>query len=69
MKEIVTMWIVFQLIAIGIAGVSLHNEIVNKTYDCKRGVVPEWVGAVFPLVTFVPETQFSIDYCKLNKPL
>lgn len=63
-KDIFVIWIIIQLIIIGIAGVSVKNEIVNQTYDCERVILPMWVGICFPLVLFVSNDLGVKEYCK-----
>lgn len=56
-------WITLQLILIGMVSVSITNDVVNKKYNCTREVSPEFVGALFPLVAFVPENPAVREYC------
>lgn len=64
MKEPFIIWITLQLMMIGAAGADLNNRIVNKTYDCKREVVPVWFGIIFPLAFFVPANPQATRYCE-----
>lgn len=64
MKDLVVVWLVWQLMVIGLAGVSMHNKVVNKTYECAATEeVPMWMGVAVPLVAFAPAPQEVIDYC------
>ena len=58
-------WIVFQLIVIGIANVSIHNDIVNKVYKCpaKTQTISIVYGVIFPLALFTTEDREIIEYC------
>ena len=56
MKELFIIWITFQLIVIGAVCVQIDNDIKNKTLDCSKleDDTPEWKGALYPLVVFIP---------------
>jgi hypothetical protein len=57
-------WITLQLVLIGIAGVSINNEIIDKTYVCKGNEkVSVIYGALLPLTTMIPNTKQINDYC------
>jgi len=69
MKNIFIGWITFQLIAIGLAGVSTHNEMENNIYVCppKTNTLPILMGAVFPLAYFVSSDYLDTEeYCLLQ---
>lgn len=67
MKEIFIGWIMFQLIMIGIAGVSIHNEQIEGTYKCPAGKkISVIYGAIFPLALFAIEDRNTIEYCKIK---
>jgi len=73
MKDLFIIWIIFQLVLIGVSGVSMHNEIQNETYDCEiRETISPWIGAVLPLVFFMGDSldKEVNNYCenKVNQP-
>ena len=60
-------WIIFQLISIGISGVDIYNQMVKKTYVCDtKETIPVLMGVVLPLALFVPETSGGKYYCSLQ---
>ena len=64
MKELFIVWITFQLIMIGVASSSIHNDMVNKTFKChEREKIPLVFGAIFPLAVFADTTAKVRDYC------
>ena len=64
MIKIFIIWLMFQLVVIGIAGVSIYNEIIDKTYDCPKGEkISVIYGAIFPLAFFVTEDRYIVEYC------
>ena len=63
MKDILIMWILIQLIVIGMASTVRNNEILTDEYICKREQRQPWVGAVVPLSMFVPESLIYKEYC------
>ena len=58
-------WIAFQLIIIGIAGISIHNDVINKTYKCPTGEFSIWIGVAVPLVMFAPDIKEARQYCEI----
>ena len=65
MKEFFYFWITIQLIVIGYASVCISNEIKQEVYKCPtKETVTTWVGVLFPLIAFVPETNQEIKYCE-----
>jgi hypothetical protein len=63
MKDLFILWIIIQLVILGMVEVNVHNEILQKTYDCKQEVAPAWFGAAFPLIIFVPDNTAIHKYC------
>lgn len=68
MKDLFIIWIIMQLILIGIGMASIHNQIVDKTLKCvKDEKISEWWTAFIPLVVFIPDTTELTDYCSKFK--
>lgn len=65
MKTLLASWIIYQLLVIGMASVSAHNKIIDKTYVCNERTqkISVIYGAVFPLALFVPENSEMKSYC------
>lgn len=67
MKNLLIIWVIFQLIIIGVASVSIHNKVFFKTYECgATQEVPLYIGILMPLNAFTANPQVAIDYC-VNK--
>ena len=70
MKNFLATWIVFQLIVIGWAGVSVNNDMARGTLSCEPkdlGFKGYLAGTMFPLVFFITETNDHTEYCKNKK--
>ena len=64
MKNIFILWITFQLIIISYCVVTIHNQIVDKTYICSTETkIPTDFAILMPLAAFVPEMSELIEYC------
>lgn len=67
MKKTFIWWITIQLVIIGMSSIWIHNQIVKETLDCKQykhdKLIPEVVGAVFPLALFIPDDHAVEKYC------
>ena len=66
MKELLAIWIFWQLITIGLTGARIHNKVVDKTYQClgsdeKVSVIS---SVVLPLAWFVSEPEQVKKYCE-----
>lgn len=65
-RDILSFWIICQLIIIGLSGAGIRNEMIDGTYKCKEiqeETKSVLVPALLPLVFFV-EDQYESDYCK-----
>lgn len=78
MKTIILIWLVAQLIVIGVVLVNGINEAQDGTYECMteeeiRGFrAPSWIGIAMPLIFFADTPRYISDYCdekreKLNE--
>ena len=66
MKDFFIGWIIIQLVVIGMAGIVVHNGILDGTYVCEfdqKKQAPVWVGVAFPLANFIPESGMVKKYC------
>lgn len=66
MKTFLGIWITWQLVIIGWTLAQMHNQILDKTFECKSpGKISPWKVATIPLSLFVPaeNTKFINDYC------
>lgn len=66
MKELFIIWIIIQLLVIGIGSASMHNQMVDGTYECNNysEKAPVVFGAMLPLAAFVP--NFDNGYCMME---
>jgi hypothetical protein len=68
MRDIFIVWIMLQLILIGIATVDINNKISNGTYQCSSSeerISVLW-GALLPLTVFTDgkTEEVIIKYCE-----
>jgi len=70
MRDILILWIIFQLVFIGMARVEIQNQIFSKIYVCEpTQTFHIWLGAVLPLTAFVQTPNSVINYCnKITSP-
>lgn len=68
--DVIIIWVIFQLIVIGLVGATDEHDVIEKTYDCSLGHYPKFEyqigGIIFPLVMFVPRDSLIEDYCKIQ---
>ena len=65
MKELFIVWIMLQLVIVGVLGNDIRNRTIQGTFDCKkeRKVYPIVVGIIFPLIHFSNIRYQVTDYC------
>ncbi len=71
MKNFLTIWIIIQLLIIGLAGGIVINQIAINTYDCSNKKIEFSYGNIFislfvPIIYFTSDelTEYVEDYCK-----
>ena len=71
MEKLFIGWITLQLMVVGVANVSIHNQIVKKIYVCDTytKTFPVFLAAVLPLAIFIPENTVAKDYCSYQEEL
>lgn len=69
MKNLLTTWIIVQLLVIGGTMNLVRNKIIDNTYECNQVMNKEnnIISYIIPLMYFLPEQCFIKNYCDKQK--